>query len=1002
VLTGLLRPDPVTGIFSPQQLGQPIPGTTVILLDESLNPVESDQVPGEICVAGPCLSAGYLDDVERTREKFIYIKHHAQLFYRTGDLGRWAHTGTGKRVVEFLGREDRTVKVRGFLVNLEQDVDQGIVQACPEVSAVYSLLLDSNFCAAFVTQKDIDPEEVLARWREVALPYTVPDHLFRLDAFPLSPNGKLDPNQLRDIVAARLQQRSACLTDMSLGLSLEELMVTWLQRELHLAASEVDLTRSCVALGVHSLAALNLSSACREKGYAVSVAEILTAPSLAQLLKQDRAPILRALSTNSSTIIAKAPATPLQHKFVLETRLEPSLNYAQHVVAYAAGDLPRIKAAWQQLVQIEPMFRAVFHEQGDHVIQEVMPVAEFIWQDVCSDPDSGFDLVATFAAQKTGVGARFLAVHGQDPREPTQVIWTVHRALLDGYSAALLFDKLDLILEGRPVEPSLPYTQAAVDLEQLQASLETPSRVFYEQQQQRVPNPRGELLLPEPDVEGKLTARNEDYTVPRRINLARLQDAAQQANVTPATLLHAAWSLVVSSYSNSDQVLFGIVLAGRDLPFPWASSIVGPLMNQLSYRCEIPRKALVVDFLLSVQADLREYTRFQPTDGPADPSPCATMLVVQPPGLKTAPTTIAPVQAAITHDATSVPLVVEVTASGDVRMIYRTDRFSSMAVREVGDMLLNLVTALSSDMQATVQQCLHHRLSPDIRQTLLERGNAHRPENQIRDEGETLSSLFRQVVRDHPQVTAVSKDQTRLTYRELAEAASRVAGVLEQLVRPGEVVAVLADRSINWIIGVWAVIIANAVYCPVDAAYSPSYQVDLIRRSTASLLLLPSSEHLAKRTPGSPRTIVTERVLLSQDPPILQWRPQSPADVAYICFTSGSTGVPKGVMCLHRGLVALQAVESVRLGSQPGRRIAQFLSPGFGGCVHEVFSALCYGGTLVLRKDDNDMLSHLHEVDTAIITPSVAAAMDAAHFPNLRQVWSPPTAAWVAIQPGSY
>lgn len=93
-----------------------------------------------------------------------------------------------------------------------------------------------------------------------------------------------------------------------------------------------------------------------------------------------------------------------------------------------------------------------------------------------------------------------------------------------------------------------------------------------------------------------------------------------------------------------------------------------------------------------------------------------------------------------------------------------------------------------------------------------------------------------------------------------------------------------------------------------------------------------------------------------------------------------------GVMVLHRGLVALQSTERTRIFSKPGRRIAQFLSPAFGGCVFEIFAALCYGATLVLRKDDSNMISHLDDVHAAILTPSVAAELDASKFPNIQYV----------------
>lgn len=96
-----------------------------------------------------------------------------------------------------------------------------------------------------------------------------------------------------------------------------------------------------------------------------------------------------------------------------------------------------------------------------------------------------------------------------------------------------------------------------------------------------------------------------------------------------------------------------------------------------------------------------------------------------------------------------------------------------------------------------------------------------------------------------------------------------------------------------------------------------------------------------------------------------------------------------GVLCLHQGVVSLQSCsEEGRLHSEPGRRIAQFMSTGFDVCVHEVFASLCYGATLVLRKDDDDPFSHLADVDVVSMNATVAGSLDPSEYPGLHYVCS--------------
>ncbi|KAJ5504752.1 AMP-dependent synthetase/ligase [Penicillium fimorum] len=111
-----------------------------------------------------------------------------------------------------------------------------------------------------------------------------------------------------------------------------------------------------------------------------------------------------------------------------------------------------------------------------------------------------------------------------------------------------------------------------------------------------------------------------------------------------------------------------------------------------------------------------------------------------------------------------------------------------------------------------------------------------------------------------------------------------------------------------------------------------------------------------------------------------------PEDNAYLCFTSESTGLPKGVMGTYKGIVAFENDYEARMMVEPGRKVAQVMSPAFDSSIHEIFPTLSYGGTLVLN-DSKDPFDNLKHADVALLTPSFARMLDPIDYPNLRTVW---------------
>ncbi|WP_219638455.1 non-ribosomal peptide synthetase [Cohnella sp. CFH 77786] len=263
------------------------------------------------------------------------------------------------------------------------------------------------------------------------------------------------------------------------------------------------------------------------------------------------------------------------------------------------------------------------------------------------------------------------------------------------------------------------------------------------------------------------------------------------------------------------------------------------------------------------------------------------------------------------------------------------------------------------------------------------------------DRERTIHDGFERVAARHPDRTAVVCGRERWTYRELSERSNALARRLRQAgVARGDRVAVMLDRSAEWAAAFIAVLKVGAVYVPLDPSYPVQRIEYMLSDSRASALIVSGEPETARHFPG---TLVN----LAHGPSPLPEEGDSAAtraavssdDLAYILYTSGSTGEPKGVMIEHRGVGNLQGYFEAELGIGAGDRILQFASASFDASIWELSMALLTGAQLHIAVPDviGDLRrfeSWMEEqgVTVATLPPTYAIHLDPATMPSLRLV----------------
>ena len=237
------------------------------------------------------------------------------------------------------------------------------------------------------------------------------------------------------------------------------------------------------------------------------------------------------------------------------------------------------------------------------------------------------------------------------------------------------------------------------------------------------------------------------------------------------------------------------------------------------------------------------------------------------------------------------------------------------------------------------------------RETILQKWSSTGPADPSTD---CLHHLFESQVAKTPNAVAVQCGSVEMTYRELDAEAERLAERLRQLgVGPESLVGVCLERSAESIIGLLGILKAGGGYVPLDPAYPLSRLAFIVKDSGIQAVV--SLQKLADKLPTDPWL---HRVYLdANEPPHAADSPTGHAvvrhhNLAYIIYTSGSAGEPKGVMVEHRAVVNFVRATLARCGLRCGDRVLQFASLNFDASVEEIFSCLAIGGTLVLRSEE--------------------------------------------------
>ncbi|MEW2624631.1 amino acid adenylation domain-containing protein [Streptomyces sp. NPDC048106] len=1028
----------------PVSLGSVLPGSTVHVLDEDLEPTPTGAV-GELYVGGAGVGTGYHNRPAMTAERYLpdpFSDVPGARMYRTGDLVRVRADGT----VEYRGRRDNQLKVRSYRV--EPAEIEAVLLAADELSDTVSDVavrrLDSVLVAHVQSRDTTLSPQALERICARTLPaYMVPAAFVVRSELPRLPNGKLDGSRLER------PQRSDYVHDKPLPLESEaERAIGRVWAEV-LDVDEVGGSDSFFALGGHSLlATVATARVAEEIGREVPLRVLFEAPVLrdyAALCAETAAGGTSDLIGSHADDGGAAPLSVMQERvWILEELDRGTGRQALHGRYHLSGamrltgalDEDALRRAVARLLARHTTLRTVVAEEDGALTQHVLDHVEVVpvrmpltGATVAQRLAEAHDVVAREAMTPMDLAAgpllrlRLLEVGPED----TVLVVTLHHIVGDGWSVEILKRDLAHLYAhevGHPPTDPLPplpatYQQyARWQRHRLGTGVLDESIAYWRSQLTGLPD----LVLPVarqgtelPSAQGN--HRRATIEGPLRSGIARL---AAAHGATEFMVLAAALQITLGRLAGQRDFAIGVPVAGRGRRE--TADLIGFFVNSLVLRADLsgdPTFAELLDRVRATTVDAYEHqdVPFETLVGELAPERDLTTTPLfqvylnllnipahqaELPGLTVEPFDVPDLDAKF-------PLAFYVdpgTARISLDLMYAVDRFEAAMMDELLAQWISVLDQAVADSALPIGALrldtpLTRRRLPDPTAPLDAAWHG------------SVVERFEERAGREPRRTAINEPGQRVAYGELASATAELASLLRHhQVGKGDVVAVYGDRCASLVWAVLAVLRTGAAFTLLDPNHPTARLVDCLAVARPSALLhLAAAGPVPAEVSGAldgmgthcrvelPARLGEARHLLPPGAARTAAVPVAPDDCAYLAFTSGSTGRPKGIRGAHRSLTHFVPWLADTFELRDTDRYSMLSGVGHDPLHREMFTPLTTGGAVcVPAPEDIGTPGRLarwfraERISVSHLTPPMARLLDELNtddvtLPDLRRVF---------------
>jgi amino acid adenylation domain-containing protein len=1001
-------------------IGKPIWNTRMYVLDSQMRVVGIGEA-GEICIGGQGLARGYLNRPEMTAEKFIpeaVGPNASQRLYATGDLGRYRIDG----LIEFLGRRDYQVKVRGFRVELGEIEE--VIKEVEGVKASVVVVRGEGADKRLVGYVVRDPEKrsgirEVSEYLKRKLPdYMLPKAIIEIKHLPLTSNGKVDKGAVPTEEIARPDLGHEYVEPRT---PVEEILAAvWSEV---LGIRDIGIHDSFFALGGDSIRSVRVVALSTERGLNYSVENLFQHQTIAELVAElqtanaDAAPIhsepfclvsdedRRKLPDHVENAY---PLTVLQAGMLYHLEATPEAPPYHNVNSYhlkARFDLDKFREAVQVVVARHAVLRTSFdfasYSEPLQLVHKhaVLPIGV---EDVHHLGRDGQDKVIADYVESERLRVFDLSrppllrlqFHPRS-EETFQFTWTECHAVLDGWSTTSTFAEcfshyFALLDERTPPEVNLTTTFHDYVLLERRAMASEKCRDYWTRKlsgYSPVKLPRWPLPARSP---GGPKMPRLDFAIPDEL-FEGLKRLARSQAVPFKSVVLAAHLKVMSMLTGRADLVTGIVSSARPEKLD-GDRVRGLFLNTLPLRvCVEP--GTWAELVRTVFEAEREFMPYRHYPMGAVQRQWGRQRLFE-----------------MTFNYLRFHSVEELAKSGDLEFLpdgniesaetsflLTSTFFSSPIASKLGLVMQHTATEVPEEQIRAIYRYYEHvlrcmvanpdarhevecLLSPEEKTQILLQANGTSADYDFQ---RCLHHLIEAQANQVPDRMAVSFEGEHLSYGEMERKANQLANYLRGIgIRTGALVAVCMERSVEIVLALMGVLKAGAAYVPLDPEYPAERLAFMVGDSRAAVMLTQRRilSRISEINWSSCKTIFLDEdwKVIARKRPRTALGKMPPELAAYMIYTSGSTGRPKGAIISHRAICnhMLWLQREFHIGAED--RVLHRTPFSFDPSVWEFFATMVTGGQLVMarpggHRDPAYLVEAMqkHDVSLLHLVPSV-------------------------------